>query len=165
MAGGNTFHTARVGFACDNVENFEVVLASGEIINVNKNQHKDLFKALKGGSINFGIVTKYDLKTIQHDLLWGGLVGYEASTSSQQISAVHKFINNIHKDPYASWIGMWSYDSKAGPSIANAFEYTKPQPYPAAFDDFYKIPNISSTMRIDGMYNLTRELSQAPGLR
>lgn len=165
-AGGNTFYTARVGFACDNVENFEVVLASGEIVNANKTAHADLYKALKGGSINFGIVTRYDIKTLPHDKLWGGTVVYHNSTTPQQIEAAHRFINNVHKDPFASWIGMWHYSSAIGMNmIINPIHYTKPQAYPPVLDDFVKIPNITDTMRIAGTWNMTQQLSQADGYR
>jgi hypothetical protein len=141
-------------------------LANGEIVNANKESHSDLYKALKGGSINFGIVTKYDLKTIDQDKLWGGLVIYPNSTTSQQLAAGHKFINNIHKDHYASWIGMWEYASKTDTNVvANALEYTTPVAFPAALKDFTSIPNTTDTMRFANMYNLTQELVQASGYR
>ncbi|RAH73070.1 FAD-binding oxidoreductase [Aspergillus aculeatinus CBS 121060] len=166
IGGGNTFYTARVGFACDNVENFEVVLANGSIVDANRTSNPDLYKALKGGSINFGIVTKYDLKTLPHDGLWGGLVVYDNSTTEQQISAAVNFVDNIHNDPYASWIGMWEYSSTTGQNIiADALEYTKPVAYPAAFDEFVAIKNTTDTMRFATIYNLTQELVQAEGYR
>ena len=43
--------------------NYEVVLASGEIINANASANSDLWRALKGGGSNFGIVTRFDLET------------------------------------------------------------------------------------------------------
>ncbi|KAK8123112.1 hypothetical protein PG984_011782, partial [Apiospora sp. TS-2023a] len=63
LGGGVSWHTARTGFACDSIVNYEVVLASGEIINANATAHSDLFRALKGGSSNFGIVTNFQLDT------------------------------------------------------------------------------------------------------
>lgn len=36
MGGGNSFYTSQQGFACDNVKNFEVVLASGSVIVLSK---------------------------------------------------------------------------------------------------------------------------------
>lgn len=61
---------------------------------------------------------------------------------------------------------MWQYDSKSGQhTIGTALHYTKPEAYPEAFGDFYKIPNMTDTMRFAGMYNLTQELAQASGLR
>ncbi|PWY96282.1 FAD-binding domain-containing protein [Aspergillus sclerotioniger CBS 115572] len=166
IGGGNSFYTAQVGFACDNVENFQVVLASGSIVNANRTSHSDLYQALKGGSINFGIVTKYDIRAFPHETLWGGLVVYDNSTTAQQIEAGVDFTNNIHNDPYASWIGMWGYDSVTGQNImANALEYTKPVAYAPAFEGFLKIPNITSTMRFASIYDLTNELGQTPGYR
>jgi FAD/FMN-containing dehydrogenase len=146
--------------------NYEVVLADGNIINVNKNAYPDLFKALKGGTANFGIVTKYDLAIIDDDKMWGGIVTYDNATSAQHIEAGHQFINNLAQDPYASWIGQWQYSSLTGQNIvANALEYTKPVPFPAAFDDFTKITNTSSSMRKANLWNLTQELGQASGYR
>ena len=53
LGGGVGWTTTRTGFACDNVFNYEVVLANGEIINANASYHSDLWRALKGGSSNF----------------------------------------------------------------------------------------------------------------
>jgi hypothetical protein len=71
--GGLSFFTARKGFGCDSVVNFEVVLANGSIVNANASARPDLWRALKGGSGNFGIVTRYDMsaipsRTLSHDL-------------------------------------------------------------------------------------------------
>ncbi|PQE14459.1 oxidoreductase FAD-binding protein [Rutstroemia sp. NJR-2017a BBW] len=58
LGGGFSSLSPRYGMCCDMVENFEVVLANGEIINANANENSDLWTALKGGSNNFGIVTR-----------------------------------------------------------------------------------------------------------
>lgn len=63
LGGGNSWYTARTGFGCDGVVNFEVVLANGEIVNANATANTDLWRALKGGGSNFGIVTRFDLET------------------------------------------------------------------------------------------------------
>lgn len=146
--------------------NYEVVLADGTIIEANKDSHADLFKALKGGSSNFGIVTKYDMKIIDSDKLWGGIVTYDNSTTLQHLEAGHKFINNLENNTHASWIGIWGYSSVTGQNmVANALEYTSPVAYPTAFDDFITITNTSSSMRIANLWNLTQELGQAAGYR
>lgn len=59
--GGYSFYHGARGFACDNVQNFEVVLADGQIVNANANENADLWKALKGSSGNLGFVTRFDL--------------------------------------------------------------------------------------------------------
>ncbi|KAM5347257.1 hypothetical protein ACJ41O_010262 [Fusarium nematophilum] len=63
VSGGASYHTQLWGLSCDNVVNYEVVLADGSIVEANEKQNKDLFKALKGGGSNLGIVTRFDLRT------------------------------------------------------------------------------------------------------
>lgn len=59
--GGYSFHAGTMGWACDAVHNFEVVLANGSVIDVNHEEHADLFQAMKGSSGNLGLVTRVDL--------------------------------------------------------------------------------------------------------
>ena len=54
LGGGVSFLSAQFGFACDNVLNYEVVLADGSIVNANATSNTDLFWALKGGGNQFG---------------------------------------------------------------------------------------------------------------
>ncbi|CRK17144.1 hypothetical protein BN1708_011968 [Verticillium longisporum] len=50
-----------------------VVLADGSIVNANKRVNPRLFKALKGGSSNFGIVTRFDMAAFPAGDLHGGI--------------------------------------------------------------------------------------------
>ncbi|RYO88963.1 hypothetical protein DL764_008653 [Monosporascus ibericus] len=79
-SGLSYFSYAR-GFVCDNVVNYEIVLASGEIVNANAETNRDLWIALKGGGNNFGIVTRFDLSVFEQGQLWGGKIflGYAAA--------------------------------------------------------------------------------------
>ena len=54
LGGGLSFLSAQHGLACDNVVNYEVVLADSTIVNANENSNTDLFWALKGGGNQFG---------------------------------------------------------------------------------------------------------------
>ncbi|GAB1318345.1 hypothetical protein MFIFM68171_08555 [Madurella fahalii] len=51
------------GFGADGIKNAEVVLADGRVVNANAKENSDLYRAIKGGSSNFGIVTRFDLQT------------------------------------------------------------------------------------------------------
>ena len=85
--GGVSFFSGRVGFVCNNIINYELVLPFGKVVNVNASSSQDLFKALKGGSNNFGIVTRFDIQTFESGTFWGGTVLYPISTMPQQIAA------------------------------------------------------------------------------
>lgn len=88
-------------FACDNVVNMEVVLASGQIVNVNHKSNPDLFAALKGGSNNFGVVTRFDLKSFRQKNLRGGTIMYSSSADEFQLQAFARFMEPANLDPFA----------------------------------------------------------------
>lgn len=73
LAGGVSFYGNQIGWACDSVINYEVVMVSGCIMEVNKDSAPDLFWALKGGSSNFGIVTRFDIETTKSPKAWAGI--------------------------------------------------------------------------------------------
>ncbi|KAH5750760.1 hypothetical protein HBI88_237360 [Parastagonospora nodorum] len=165
--GGNSFFTARKGFACDNVKNFELVTASGEVINANEKENPDLWTALKGGSAaNFGIVTRFDMFAFQTGNLWGGTATYNKSATAQQIDAYVKWTDNVENYPDGSSIIFWSYlPVMADIVILAAYEDTQGNEAPAGFDNFMAIPRIGDTLRVDSHKALTDELEQATGYR
>lgn len=167
--GGNTFYAARHGLGCDNVVNYKVVLASGDIVNAIKDENSDLFRALKGGGSNFGIVTRFDMQAYDTGLLWGGLVTYNASVSDDMVSAYTDWTNNVKNYPNGSVIPFWSYDPTVNGGsevVLVAYEDINSVEKPEAFDGFMAIPEvIGSTMRIDSHKNITDELEIVPGYR
>lgn len=93
LGGGNSYHTTRNGFGCDTVINYEVVLANGSIVDANANKNADLWRALKGGGMNFGIVTRFDMEAMPAvDLAYGQSV-IAANYSDQVVDAVVDFTN------------------------------------------------------------------------
>ncbi|KNG50269.1 fad binding domain-containing protein [Stemphylium lycopersici] len=164
--GGNTFFTAQRGFACDQVKNFEVVLSSGEVINANATSNSDLWLALKGGSSNFGIVTRFDMDAFEQGDLWGGSVIYSKNYTQQHIDAYVAWTDNVVNYPEGSSIIFWSYlPAMEDVVIIAAYEDTAGNVEPAGFDNFMAIPSMSSTMRVTSHKNLTDELEQATGYR
>jgi FAD/FMN-containing dehydrogenase len=73
LGGGASFHSGRRGFACDDMLNYEVVLADGSVVNANKDENPRLWKALKGGGSNFGIVTRFDMAAFPAGDIYGGI--------------------------------------------------------------------------------------------
>ncbi|KAJ7938386.1 hypothetical protein B0H13DRAFT_1851822 [Mycena leptocephala] len=66
LGGGVSFLSLEHGFGSDNVVAYEVVLADGSICVITPHSHRDLYWALKYGSTNFGIVTRFDMSTFPH---------------------------------------------------------------------------------------------------
>jgi len=65
LGGGIGWFSRKHGLTCDQFVSLEVVLASGETIEVSAEQHPDLFWAIRGGGGNFGIVTRFTFKAYQ----------------------------------------------------------------------------------------------------
>jgi hypothetical protein len=159
LGGGISHHAPRVGLSCDNVVNFQVILADGRIVDSNKDTNADLFTALKGGSNNFGIVTRYDMETFENEDLWGGIVSWPASTVNQHFKALVDFGVSPKRDPNAALIVFQGY-STASPTdvVRAAFDYTKPVSRPDAYKDFFAVPNnISDTTKIQPMSAVAAE--------
>ncbi|KAM0561947.1 hypothetical protein ACHAPJ_002388 [Fusarium lateritium] len=76
VSGGASYHITQWGMSCDNVVNYEVVLADGSVVEANAKENADLFKSLKGGGSNLGVVTRFDLRTftVPPKGIYGGLV-------------------------------------------------------------------------------------------
>lgn len=96
LSGGLSFFSSREGFICDNVVSFEIVLASGDVVQANATENSDLWRALKGGGNNFGIVTRFDLRTYPQQPFWGGVVFYPASDANYP-GQVEALVNEVRK--------------------------------------------------------------------
>ena len=92
LGGGINFFGSRKGWSMNNVVNYQVVLADHSIVNANASSHPDLFWALKGGSNNFGIVTRFDCATFPVTRVFGGLVAYDTPSMPKYIEAIADFV-------------------------------------------------------------------------
>jgi hypothetical protein len=111
--GGISFFSNQHGWACDNVEVFEVTLASGKQLNASATQNEDLFWALRGGGPNFGLVTTFHLKAIELPgaMMWGGSRYYLEDQFPPLAQAFAGLIENSPKDPKAgTWLAFVYYN-------------------------------------------------------
>jgi FAD/FMN-containing dehydrogenase len=156
-----------VGFSCDNVVNAEVVLASGQIINVNGDENADLHLALRGGSNNFGIVSRIDMRALPLGQIWGGTQYYSLDTYSQQLQALFDFTADPDYDEYAT--STLSFGANSAQAVAlNNLVYTDATPeLPAKWKSFTDIPSLFGTLRQTSLSDVTNELGAASpdGLR
>ncbi|KFY50447.1 hypothetical protein V495_00247 [Pseudogymnoascus sp. VKM F-4514 (FW-929)] len=158
--GGMSFFAPRYGFVCDTVTEFEVVLASGQVVVANAKKNRNLWSALKGGSNNLGVVTRIELEVFAQDKFWGGIVVYPVSTAPQQLAAFVNFNGQSKFDEYGALINSYGYNkNQGGWFVANNYEYTKAQEYPPVFTEFTSIqPQLLSTMRISNMSDFATEM-------
>jgi FAD/FMN-containing dehydrogenase len=120
--------------------NFEVVLASGEIVNANATSRPDLFAALKGGQNNFGIVTRFDLKAYPAARIWGGRIVYAPSAATDFLTAFTNFKTAATPDKYiAGWATIRYNHSSAIFNPVAIMWYTKPELKPGGLKEITEI--------------------------
>uniref|UniRef100_A0A0D2YCI0 FAD-binding PCMH-type domain-containing protein n=1 Tax=Fusarium oxysporum (strain Fo5176) TaxID=660025 RepID=A0A0D2YCI0_FUSOF len=143
--GGYSFHTNVKGFACDQVVNFEVVLADGKIVNANRKQNPDLWKALKGGSGNVGFVTRIDQRVVSSNQLWGGFIVFDLAQRHAVFDTYIKFVEVNEEDAASQLIVSVQYDGKQR-LLLSVVSNSDAVESPTAFSPLLSIPNTSNTL-------------------
>lgn len=147
--GGNSYYTGRMGMACDSVVNFEIVLASGEVVNANAKENEDLWKALKGGSGNFGIVTRFDMKAFAASPIWGGMRASPRSAGDQIVDSLVSFVDKSEKTPEDAYIINFTYNPAmfAEVVVASVIVDTEGKENPPVFGEIQTIPTLIQDVR------------------
>jgi FAD/FMN-containing dehydrogenase len=79
LSGGVGFLVRRNGLTIDDLLAAEVVTAYGEVLEVDEENHADLFWALRGGGGNFGVATRLRFRLHEIDEVLGGMLMLPAS--------------------------------------------------------------------------------------
>jgi FAD/FMN-containing dehydrogenase len=74
LGGGVGFLVRKFGLAIDNLLAAEIVTADGEILQTDKDNHLDLFWAIRGGGGNFGVVTRFKYQLHELGEVLGGIM-------------------------------------------------------------------------------------------
>lgn len=117
LGGGISFFAPKLGFAADNVLNFEVVLASGEVVNANATSNSDLWTALKGSGGNLGIVTRFDFAAFSQPHLWSAGIPLPADESGTNLAltAMHGITQMHRMFPKLAYGNMFSFNASRTP--------------------------------------------------
>ncbi|KAK0505193.1 hypothetical protein EDD18DRAFT_1061398 [Armillaria luteobubalina] len=145
LGGGFSWLTNQFGLTIDTVVAYELVKPTGEVANVTANSDPDLFFALKGGLNNFGIVTRFTLRTFPQGQVWGGLITYTQNHLSEVNAATVKFSNNV-TDPKAAIITTYNF-LLGQPGVSQLLFYDGPSPPDGIFDDFLAIPHFTQDVK------------------
>ena len=88
LGGGLGYLTRRFGWTVDNLEAVEIVTADGQIRIASREQHPDLFWAVRGGGGNFGVVTRFSFQL--HEVgpqVYGGLIAWPFERAGEILQA------------------------------------------------------------------------------
>ncbi|KAJ5520276.1 hypothetical protein N7463_000729 [Penicillium fimorum] len=159
--GGITFHSRERGFSCDNIYGYEVVLGSGEVIYVDQGSHPDLWVALKGGSNNFGIITRFDVATIAQGNMWYSLLGYNYTDATlwAHAKAFSDFMKPKNFDS-AAMMGIFLDYAGGKFLLSDSMWYTQDVEKPAVYDAFTEIPNLGGVAELTTTDNVVELFGQ-----
>ncbi|KAH7310887.1 hypothetical protein B0I35DRAFT_463407 [Stachybotrys elegans] len=157
LSGGLSFFSSREGFITDNIVEFEVVLSSGQIVRANDKENSDLYRALRGGGNNFGIVTKFTLRTFEQGPFYGGSVYYFPPSFPSQIDALVNELTKPDPTPESHLmlsIGYSAAFAQLGGTLAlNQVYYTREEENPEVLRPFTEVqPQLDF---LNSMRNLT----------
>ncbi len=83
LGGGLGWLMAKFGLAADNLEAVELVTADGEVLEVDRASHPDLFWALRGGGGNFGVAASLTFRLHPVETITGGLIAHPVDAAPQ----------------------------------------------------------------------------------
>ncbi|KAF2233370.1 FAD-binding domain-containing protein [Viridothelium virens] len=157
IGGGLSHLTNRFGFSCDNVISFTVVLANASVVSASAQTNSDLFFALKGGTSNFGVVTRMSLKTYPSGKAWGGLVVYNNSYQDQYMSALEAYQKQGQVNDTST--ALLTYLAINNQTIFATYVSFGDEVKPSAFQPFYDIPVVEdSTALYDSFIDLANNV-------
>ncbi|KAI0752556.1 FAD-binding domain-containing protein [Daedaleopsis nitida] len=145
LGGGYSWKTNQYGLTVDNLSGFELVLPNGTVTSVTEASNPDLFWGLKGGFNNFGIVTKFTLKTYPQTDVWGGLITITQDNLEAVNNATVKFSQTI-TDPKAAVLPTYNFVI-GEPGVSLLMFYDSPTPPDGIFDDFLAIPYFTKDVK------------------
>ncbi|KAG8683424.1 hypothetical protein FRC11_013582 [Ceratobasidium sp. 423] len=158
------------GFSANNVLSYEIVLADGEITTVTEELAGDLFKALKGGTGNFGIVTSFKLQTLPVNDLYAGYLYYAPDQYDALFPIMEAYAcEGVESGPKSHMVSVFACNPSLNFDMAT-FYITYLEPViapPPALKPFFDIPSTGNTVKIKTMKEVTDESNEGSpdGLR
>lgn len=182
LGGGLSFFSPRFGLVCSNIISYELILASGSITTASASTNPDLWRALKGGSNNFGIVTRFTARSFPSTRIWSGFLYMPASQAAKVLAAFHECVNRADSgDPSSTYdthaagpIACFTYIQKIGiQAISVNLVYTKPpeneKKWPVCWrtSSFGSLGRLWSTCKVRTLTSATDEMNalNPPGRR
>ena len=107
LGGGLGYLTRRFGWAVDNLEQVEIVTADGLIRTASRDEHADLFWALRGAGANLGVVTRFTFRLHEvGPMVHGGLIAWPFARAGEVLQAYREITAGAPRE-LAVWLIMF----------------------------------------------------------
>ncbi|PVI05735.1 FAD-binding domain-containing protein [Periconia macrospinosa] len=144
LGGGLSYWSSIHGMAFNKIVNYEVVLGDSSIVNANQTHNRDLWWALRGGGANYGIVTRFDVETVENSSIWFEGLLIDPNEQEALLKVAIDFVAAAENDPNAS--ATYNMGPTGG---AVYLAYNNPTERPEIFKRFYEVSHqtiINSTI-------------------
>lgn len=125
------------------------MLADGRVVTANDTSHPDLTIALRGGGNNFGIVTKFTMRTFPQQQVWMGHCFHWPNAAERLFQAYYDFGELRPFDKKATCIFLLCW-TKWLPFILpiTCLNYAEPTSNPPVFRRFFEERRFWNTLAI-----------------
>jgi FAD binding domain len=169
LGGGQGYLTRKHGLTIDNLVSADVVLADGSFVQASEDEYEDLFWALRGGSGNFGIVTRFSFRlhpltnVVAGPMLWPLDRGAEVmrlyrdfiSQAPEELTGIFAFVTvpgppfpeELHLQKVAGVIWCWAGPAERADEVLAPFRAVSP-----ALDGVGEIPYPAIQTAFDALY-------------
>ncbi|KAK7032375.1 hypothetical protein VNI00_013123 [Paramarasmius palmivorus] len=157
LGGGYSLKSNRYGLGIDNIVEFHIVTPDGRALIADaNNEHKRLYQALRGGGNNFGIVTKFTLKTFAQNPTYGSYFLICGSRSEAFKDALVDFVENEQRQEacvvtaFRHELVRGKVDPEYNISIFCVFDAAKPKrSKDVPFQEFKKLQKKGDAWKVD----------------
>lgn len=165
LGGGISHFGSQYGWSADQVTEYELVLSDGRIIYVNSKHYRDLFWALKGGLNNYGIVTKFTIKTFPVTQVYGGSIIYAPTSFNEFVTAVANYasLGGGMSDSLSAIEPVMAFTPSAGVAQAGTLLFHQGSDSdPVSLANFTAIPHVSSDVSLRPTFAAFTNETNAP---
>jgi hypothetical protein len=120
-----------------------------------------LYKALRGGGANFGVVTSFVLDTHPYTGGWGGIWATTLDHEDAVIEAFLDYGKQVEEDPKSSFVASIHFYEDRWIWAVDLFYCDGATSRPAAFNQLYEIPAIHQTAGPISLSKKTWEMAQS----
>ncbi|XP_031567546.1 FAD-linked oxidoreductase DDB_G0289697-like [Actinia tenebrosa] len=122
LMGGLGFTTRSYGITSDNVLEYELVTANGNVIKVSDKDNENLFWGMKGSGFNFGVVTSIAFQVFEMpSLIVGGIMYYQISRAKEVIHAFRRYYAELNDNKLCLY--MLLHMKPTGPELLIRLHY------------------------------------------
>ena len=98
LGGGVPLIARKYGLACERMVAAEIVGADGKLIRVDRDNHPDLFWALRGGGGNFGVVTAIEIELLDRATIYAGVLFFPLERAPEILDAWSMWLGDVTDD-------------------------------------------------------------------